>query len=185
MHWLIAVLVMSLFLVAVPAVTAAKVSMVNTAIAPFVVPNYICGDNPKLADLYPPNTFSEVKKFELNGPNPDADAVIVNGPGVYTYDGLKVEAIYKDGEWKYFNWTSSTPIGAVLVKSATCYWVYEYFPGATHGELLTAPNGGIIKEISHAEFGFLSIPEFPLLVCGMLGIIGVLGMVYSQKSRKE
>lgn len=141
-----------------------------------VFPNFLCGVNPPLGSLYPAGTFTSIERIET-----DADGIV---PGWNDFGDFKIFAYFVDGEFMSFDWTSSKPIGAVLVKGATCYWVYEYFPGATSGNGLTAP-GGAIHAVSHADFGFLSIPEFPVMACGLLGVLGVMGMVYFQRSRKE
>jgi hypothetical protein len=100
------------------------------------------------------------------------------------FEGFKINAYFVDGEFMSFDWESTKPVCAVLVKGATCYSVYEYFPGATSGFGLTAPDNGKIHEVSHADFGFVA-PEFPTLALPFGMMIGIVGLVHVTKKREN
>jgi hypothetical protein len=101
------------------------------------------------------------------------------------FEGFKINAYFVDVEFMSFDWESTKPVGAVLVKGATCYWVYEYFPGAISGFGLTAPNNGKINKVSHADLGFVTAPEFPTLALPFGMMIGIVGLVYVTNKREN
>lgn len=160
-----------------------------------------CGDNPPLEDLKP-----DLNVVRLE------EGIHVDAPGGYTGSvpyssgGFTLTAYYQNGEWMSFDWTSSTPVGAILVKSAQCWWIYEMTGSDQYGgvsfhspctykdasnvwhidwECTPANPPGKIRAVSHADFGFLSIPEFPTMACSLIGLVGVLGMVYLRKEKKD
>jgi hypothetical protein len=104
-----------------------------------------------------------------------------------TYDDGSINI--SDSNNYTFNWTSETPICAVIVKGGSESNVY---PGGTSGTGLVAPvnpSGGT-AEISHVTFCYGSngggqeqeIPEFPTIA---LPIAAILGLAFFFQRRKD
>ncbi|AFV24289.1 hypothetical protein Mpsy_2083 [Methanolobus psychrophilus R15] len=91
----------------------------------------------------------------------------------------------EEEEIKIFDWESTSPLGVVMVKSATCYLIYEY-EGITEDTNLYGPDE---KGVSHVIFGWdenggpiQEIPEFPTVA---LPIAAILGLAFFFQRRKE
>jgi hypothetical protein len=176
-RWLILGIVLSILLLAIP--VSADTINGNAD----VYPNYLCGPtlNPPLGSLYPDETFISTPKIET-----DEDNIVA---GWNYFSGFSIFAYFEcdeDGKCEFmsFDWVSTKPVGAVLVKGGTCYWVYEYFPGVTSGYGLKAPDNGKIHAVSHADFGFVA-PEFPTLALPIGMMIGIVGLVYVVRKREN
>jgi hypothetical protein len=89
----------------------------------------------------------------------------------------------EEGEFYHLDWTSTCPLGVVLIKAGSeCYNVYTY-DDATSDTYLVAVNG---KGISHTTFGWdkcqNDIPEFPTIA---LPIAAIIGLAFIMQRRKE
>ncbi|WP_321429314.1 PEF-CTERM sorting domain-containing protein [uncultured Methanolobus sp.] len=108
----------------------------------------------------------------------------------FTEDGntITIKAYYntEEKEFYYFDWTSTCPLGVVLVKAGSptsaCYNVYTY-DDETSGFYLEAVD---YKGISHTTFGWdrcqNNVPEFPTIA---LPIAAIIGLAFIMQRRKE
>ncbi len=109
--------------------------------------------------------------------------------GTYDYENITISN--EDGY--SFNWTTTEPVCAVIVKGGDDAYVY-YYDGAYSDTNLIAPDnpGGQQAEISHVTFCFkeddtggpgeVPIPEFPTVA---LPIAAILGLAFLFQRRKE
>ncbi|WP_340819423.1 PEF-CTERM sorting domain-containing protein [Methanolobus sp. WCC4] len=94
---------------------------------------------------------------------------------------ITITAYYDPDEEEFysFDWTSTCPLGVVLVKAGNCYNIYDY-DEATSGTGLIAVSG---IGISHTTFGWYTcggIPEFPSIAFPIAAIIG-LAFIFQRK----
>jgi hypothetical protein len=160
------------------------------AMAASVTPTQDCSLSPDDAENWVKSNYDFAYKFD-NWDDIDEweyDAVndvyirsaTVNGNTI-TITGYMDE---EEDEIRIFDWKSTSPLGVVMAKSGTCYYIYEY-EDTTEDTGLIGPDG---KGVSHAIFGWngngsiTEIPEFPTVA---LPIAAILGLAFFFQRRKE
>jgi len=98
--------------------------------------------------------------------------------------------VYYDGDdWRYFDWTASSPISAVIVKGGTCANVFEYSPPQSSDTKLYAPTNpqtGKPYGLSHITFCWnppTGVPEFPLTPEAIVAL-GLVAWIAVRRRRK-
>jgi len=96
--------------------------------------------------------------------------------GTYVHGGATITISNSDG--KTFDWSSDTPILAVIVKASTKAYVYRYEGGSFGDTGLVAPEG---KDISHVTFCIgtpsFVVPEVPLgTIVSVLTMLGAAAL---------
>lgn len=103
--------------------------------------------NPDCEDLGFPNGF----KIEASGEFPEEGTYADGDEGTESIgdaDGFSVEIDYTDDDPLVFDFTSTIPVGVVLVKAGTGALAYEFEPPSTDGVGLGSPKDDSISHIT-------------------------------------
>jgi len=103
--------------------------------------------NPDCEDLGFPNEF----KIEASGEFPEEGTYADGDEGTESIgdtDGFSVEIDYTDDDPLVFDFTSTIPVGLVLVKAGTGALAYEFEPPSTEGVGLESPKDDSISHIT-------------------------------------